>query len=268
MDTPRPMGETGWHAFRADEAPAGLTTPESITYEFGINDIFVPEEMQAVDEATVAAIVESITDIGLQPQGFLTVEWAMADGEKRAILVTGRQRLEAFRRLGWATVPATIFEGSAGEAERWRIVENFARKKLSILERAEAIARLQHLRAEVAQVGHASHAGVRALAKETGFGRGTVQRALRIAGLSDEANTEAIRLGLADNQSALHKARCAGGAREQIEILHGMAAKRREPGPPARDDQRRKANRELWQRKTDWTARITRFCGMFWAPIW
>lgn len=227
MREPRPMGNIGWHSIRADWPPHDppVKTPDAMIWEFDIDDIAVPEEMRAGDEATVADIMELIKDIGLQPSGIPTIQWATSDCAQRAILVVGRQRLEAFRRLGWKTVPAAVFEGSAAEAERWRICENLCRKELTILERADAIAKLKHLRAEVAQVGprKPDPGGVRALAEETGFGRGTVQRALRIAGLANEAKEEAMRLGLGDNQSSLFEAARKGGAKAQVELLQAAA---------------------------------------------
>lgn len=52
-------------------------------------------------------------------------------------------------------VPAVVFDGTAAEAELWRIGENLMRKELTDLERAEQIARrigLTEEQKETAQV--------------------------------------------------------------------------------------------------------------------
>jgi hypothetical protein len=48
-------------------------------------------------------------------------------------------------------VPAVVFDGTAAEAELWRIGENLMRKELTDLERAEQIARRISLTAEQKQ---------------------------------------------------------------------------------------------------------------------
>ena len=51
------------------------------------------------------------------------------------ILVTGFQRLEALKALGWEEVPCLIVRGKV-PAQRWQIVENFYRGELTKLQRA------------------------------------------------------------------------------------------------------------------------------------
>jgi ParB family transcriptional regulator, chromosome partitioning protein len=105
-DPPRPTGSLGYEG-------TDITTPRAMIIEIAIDDIDVPEKMRSIDEDTVQRIIESINEIGLQVQG----EWNPAGSPRRASLVAGRHRLEAFRLLGWSTVPAAIFDGSANEAE-------------------------------------------------------------------------------------------------------------------------------------------------------
>jgi hypothetical protein len=157
--------------------PCAYTSEARVT-TLGIDDIFVPSNLRAIDEETVTRIVESIQEIGLQAQGLVTIEWNPPGDKHRATLVAGRHRLKAFRRLGWAMIPAVVFDGSAAEAELWRIAENLHRKELTALERAEALRRWVELRKEKgAQVGQVSggrgrRGGISFVADELGVNRG------------------------------------------------------------------------------------------------
>ncbi len=254
----RPIGGLGWTAVRGDSPDGTTNTPEALILEIGIDEIVVPQGMRPTDEGTVSRIVESITEIGLQAQGIVTVEWAPVGSAQPAILVSGRHRLEAFRRLGWRTVPCAVFDGPADEAELWRISENLHRKELTALERADAIARWMRLRAEKdaqgAQVsgGRGHRGGISAAADELGIDRRAIQRGLQVAGLSDDAKTIATRLGLADNAWALRAAAHAGSPAAQIESLQAAAVKRdRQSSPELAARRRAKAN-QIWLRQSDW----------------
>jgi len=206
MTKPRSTGHLGYEGL-------ATTTPDAKIIEIAIDDIAVPAEMHQVDEDIVFRIVNSINEIGLQAQGVITVKWLPIGSACRATLVVGRHRLEAFRRLGWSMVPATIFDGNSADAELWRINENLARKELTALERAEQIDRAVRLidekrkGAQFAQpvVGGQQPVdkGISLAARELGIDRRAVQRGLQIAGLCDEAKTLAVDLGLADNQWTL-----------------------------------------------------------------
>lgn len=241
-----------------------LNSPEALIFDVDIEDILVPVEMRDVDDEAVDCLIESIGEIGLQPSGVVSVEWAPSDSIQRAILVTGRHRLEALRRLGWKRIPVAIFDGSPAEAEEWRLRENLCRRELTALQRSEHIARLLQLRAEkVAQVapvskgGRGHTGGIRALAIETGLDRRMVQRGLAIAGLSLEAKDEALRLGLADRQGALVEAARSGGTAEQLASLRNAARPPELPEPSpeqvARLQPRREENKQVWRSTMDWS---------------
>ena len=187
----------------------------------------------------------------------MTVEWNPPGDKYRATLVVGRHRLEAFRRLEWTMIPATIFGGSALEAEQWQIAENVCRRELTVLERAEQIARWVKLqgekRAQPAQVsgGRGHKGGLSAAADTLDVDRRTVRRGLQVAGLADEAKTVAVRLGLDDNQSALIKAAGAGGATEQIKSLQASARKP-VPRSPEQIAAQKAATNAAWRSQTDW----------------
>jgi len=185
---------------------------------------------------------------------------------RRAILVAGGHRLEAFRRLGWARIPCIIFDGTAAEAKLWRIAENLMRLELTALERADAIAAWVGERAHLAQVssgGQGHKGGISAAARELGVDRRMVQRGLRISGLANEAKTEAARLGLADDQSALLTAAHAGGATEQIASLQQAIEKRKVAWRRRERDNAR--NRELYEgchAVDEMTARTLQLAGV------
>jgi ParB-like chromosome segregation protein Spo0J len=204
-------------------------TPDVSVSELDFDDIFVPKDMRPVDAAAVDQLVDSINTLGLQGGGLIYVRWAPAASAQRAILVAGRHRFEAFRRLGWARIPCIIFDGTAVEAKLWRIAENLMRLELTALERADAIAAWAGERAHLAQVssgGKGHKGGISAAARELGVDRRMVQRGLRISGLATEAKTVAVRLDLAGDQSALLTAAHAGGASEQIASLHQTVERR------------------------------------------
>jgi ParB-like chromosome segregation protein Spo0J len=238
-------------------------TPEAQIIEIGIDDIHVPADMRAVDDVVVERLVESIEAIGLQAQGLLSVRWAPLGSAQRTILIAGRHRLEAFRRLGWSVVPAALFDGSEEEAELWRIAENLCRSELSALERADQIARWMSIRkekgAQVAQVsgGRGNRGGLSAAAVELGIGRHTIQRGLHVAGLAKEAKIAASRLGLDDNWSALTKAAEAGGPAAQVESLE-VTARRKEASERYPESEayaeRRAASKQKWRIQADWVS--------------
>jgi ParB-like chromosome segregation protein Spo0J len=223
-------------------------TPQAKIIEIAPDDIVIPDDMRPVDEETVAQLTDSIDQIGLQAQGIVTIKWNPIDSTKRATLITGRQRLEAFRRKGWEMIPAVVFDGTAAEAELWRIYENLARKELTSLERSERIARAVTLvdekrrSAQVAQSQHPNDKAISATSRALGIDRRRVQRSLRIAGLSDEAKTVATDLGLADNQRVLsNTAASAVTPEEQVDFLKQTAARLKLRPPRERSEQEKPA---------------------------
>src|SRR5690606_23136944 len=75
--------------------------------------------------------------------------------------------------------------------------------------------------------------GINAAAKELGMKRTTVQRAVKIASMSDEAKQAAEQAGLADNQAALERiARAEDQVGEVQRIREEREAKVAKPLPP------------------------------------
>lgn len=159
------------------------------------------------DDDTVVRLMDSIQRIGLQTP--ISVRWV---GDS-LMLVAGRHRLEAVRRLGWDMVDCIMLTGTDDEARMWEIAENLHRAELTVLERDEHIAEWVRLAgvckgAQVAPPGGAqpNDKGIKAASRELGIERTATQRATKVAGLSPEAKAAAKETGLDNNQSALLKA--------------------------------------------------------------
>ena len=99
-----------------------------------IASVRVGARKRPLDGAKVAALAASIAEMGLlQPIG------VRPDGT----LVYGYHRLEACKQLGWTEIPAVIVAGDDLHAELAEISENLIRHELTLLERAEHLARLK-----------------------------------------------------------------------------------------------------------------------------
>jgi ParB/RepB/Spo0J family partition protein len=170
---------------------------------FRADEIVVGERLRRVDAATVDALAESISKIGLQTP--LTVR----RHGKEVRLVTGAHRLAAVMKIGMRMTPCFVMDGDETDAKLWEIAENLHRAELSTLDRSEQIAEWVKLSAgkiflaQVAPKPGRPESGVRAASRELGIERTEVQRAVKIASISDEAKDAAAAAGLADNQSAL-----------------------------------------------------------------
>jgi N6-adenosine-specific RNA methylase IME4 len=90
----------------------------------------------AGDAAAVKRLAQSIAQVGLRHP--ITVRRAEGD---RYVLVAGRHRIEAYRKLGKEHIPAIISPLDDLEARLWEIDENLCRNELSPAERAVAISR-------------------------------------------------------------------------------------------------------------------------------
>ena len=90
-------------------------------------------------------------------------------------------------------VPAVVFDGTAAEAELWRIGENLMRKELTDLERTEQIARRIGLTEEQKQTAQVAppdanrchKRGIRQVARELGIERRTIQRSIPSRGAQE-----------------------------------------------------------------------------------
>ena len=162
------------------------------------------------DDDTVARLMDSIQRIGLQTP--ISVRWV---GDN-LMLVAGRHRLEAVRRLGWDMVDCTMLTGTDDEARMWEIAENLHRADLTVLEREEHRTEWIRLAGKnepdsdkppqvgaVSTGGRGNQGGVRAAGRELGISKGAADRAMKIANMDPEAKAAAKETGLDKNQAAL-----------------------------------------------------------------
>jgi hypothetical protein len=165
----------------------------------------VGPRLRPINEEAVVALAESMKCLGqLQPISVYTSE------EFAALLVTGAHRLEAAKRLGWKLIDVVYVGGDDIERELQEIAENLHRAELTALERSNQIARWAELMAaKGAQIappsgGHQpQEKGIKKLARDLGIERTDVQRAVKVASISEEAQQAARDAGLDDNRTAL-----------------------------------------------------------------
>jgi ParB-like chromosome segregation protein Spo0J len=205
------------------------------------DQIDVPDSARPVSDASVAALAESIERLGLQ------VPLTLVEREGRYLLIAGRQRLEALRRLGHDEALAHVVDFDDIEARLWAISENLHRTELSEIERAAQLTEYERQlaaradtavepptggakekRAQVAQVsgGRGKKGGDSQIARDLNLPRDEVRRRRAIDRLSDEAKAAAVEMGLDRNQSALLEAAKAKDPEAQTAALRGVAARR------------------------------------------
>jgi ParB family transcriptional regulator, chromosome partitioning protein len=107
----------------------------TVTHETGrqlaLEQIRVPENVRALDEAHIEALAGSIA-----LQGMLVPVVVRGDGDGFE-LVAGFHRIAAARSLGLAEVPVVVRDAETEDADR--AVENITRKQLNPYEEAKAV---------------------------------------------------------------------------------------------------------------------------------
>src|SRR5271166_4197797 len=151
--------------------------------EIPLDQIEIAANRRAIDPAAVERLSESIAAVGLQHR----VTVCKRNGAY--VLVAGRHRIEACRKLGIERIPASVVELAALEAELYEIDENLARNELSPAERTAAIVRRKTVYEELhpetrhgAIGGGHSKAGERAdrFTKVTAEATGRSERAVQL----------------------------------------------------------------------------------------
>lgn len=113
--------------------------PAAAWIEVPISSITVGRRLRAVDPATVANLMVSISESGWF--GSIIVRPVQGEeGDGGYGLVAGAHRLAAMKQLGRPVIAATIRPLSDDEAEQVEIDENLVRRGLTPLERAEMVA--------------------------------------------------------------------------------------------------------------------------------
>lgn len=204
-----------------------------------VSAIEVHGRLRQLHDDSVEALAGSMERIGLRTP--ISVRYyserpvGMVRGETddALVLMTGAHRLAAAKRLGWEKIECFVYyEGDEIDAQLWEIAENLHRAELTALERDEQVARWMDLNARrIVTTGDNSKPGPkgaeREAAKELGVGRMAVNRAVKVASLTDEAKEAARELGLDDNRSALLDAAKAETPGEQVARLHARAKPRK-----------------------------------------
>ena len=152
-------------------------------HQLPLTDIRVPDDHRALNEDAVAGLVKSFEDIGQQTP----ITYYDDDGEM--VLISGRHRLEAARRLELDTIDGIEMDVDPLTRELWGIDENLMRADLTDLERADHTARRAEIvkqRAEIVipqneeKVAHRPSKGqvdfVKETAAKTGKSKASVER--------------------------------------------------------------------------------------------
>lgn len=190
-----------------------------IQMPLAIDDIEVGVGHREINAAAVKRLADSIDQIGLRHP--ITVR---EKGDKY-LLVAGRHRMEACRKLGRDFVPATIVKMTNDEARLWEISENLHRADLSKLERDEQVAEWIKITERISvqsapkSVGR-PEGGISAAARDLGIEETDAKRSVKVASLSEEAKEAAREVGLDDNRSALLEAASKPTVAEQVAAIH------------------------------------------------
>jgi hypothetical protein len=175
-----------------------MSIPRSPTREivFVENVTIPPGRARGLDEAAVDRLAESMKKLGLR-----TPISVRMDGDD-LLLVAGRHRLEAARRLGWERIDAVHIEGDEADARLWEISENLHRAELSQIERDLHINEWRLLtvekgahRAPPCGGKHPNDRGHYKTAETLGVSRDAVSRAEKTASLPASLLEQAVAEG-------------------------------------------------------------------------
>lgn len=212
-----------------------------------VDDIEVLDGHRRPAPADVEKLAASISRIGLRTP--ITVRYvadrpSTSGTDDSIILVTGAHRLAAAKHLGWEKIECFVSDCDEIDAQLWEIAENLHRAELTVLERDEQVAKWIDLSAnrQTAQnepieskrndgKGHRHEGGINAASRELGIQRMDAQRAVKVAGLSEQAKQVAKEVGLDDNRSALIEAAKQPEPSAQVQKISEIAASKIKPKP-------------------------------------
>jgi ParB-like chromosome segregation protein Spo0J len=181
-----------------------------------LDNIILPDDSRPHAEAAVAAMADSIREIGIQTP--LSI-----DSQGR--LFAGKLRFLGAQQVGLPAIDCFVVDTAI--LLLWRIAENFHREELSVIERFAAL--VQWAEAKGAQLGQVSvggrgkQGGVAHASRILGVDRNTLRRAAAIAGIPPENKTAIRKAGLDDNQTALLSI-AATPADRQLEKIQSYSA--------------------------------------------
>jgi ParB-like chromosome segregation protein Spo0J len=207
------LGQTRGRADSDDRQTQLLALPSYKTRDIRIDKIKVVGERRALDPGAVRQLADSMDGVGLHTP----ISVRRKNDSTR--LVAGLHRLEAAKLLGWQTIPCFVIRGGKTIARLWEIAENLHRAELTALEHDKMVAewvrlteRYQRISGQKVQKrprgrpkGGISEAArqLPIKGKSEAARRKTVERAVRVANLTQEAIVAIKAAGLDDRRSAL-----------------------------------------------------------------
>lgn len=204
-----------------------------------LDGVQVPKRARPLDKGKVEVLAKSIKEIGL-----INPIQVYAENSETAVLVAGYHRLEAVKSLGWDEVDCVFISGDEIDRELIEIAENLHRCELTVQQHSEQVARWAVLtKAKLSQVatlskdgkgGRGKKGGIRTVGEDLGLTKDQVDRAQKIAGMTDAAKEAAKEEGLDDNQTALLAAAKKDPDDQEPEIRR-QAKKRKKPASPPPD---------------------------------
>lgn len=223
-----------------------LGTSVAKTMLCDLDDIFVGDRLRPLDENKVKELMDSITRVGLlHPISVRVVDQMEIDGESYnvvPILIEGLHRRAALQGLGIKTATCRVLDVDEVGAELIEIAENLHRNDLNKLQRDEQLARWIELTTERLRVSgklpetREGRPGIPLSVKQDlGIEETDAKRAVKVAGLSDEAKEAARETGLDNNRTALLEAAAFTEPAKQVSALRERhAAKEREKSADAK----------------------------------
>jgi len=199
-----------------------------MTDQLPIDSITVPgTRMRPLGD--VSALAESIAQNGL-----LNPITVARDGR----LISGLHRLEACKLLGWTDIPVNVTDLEGMRAELAEIDENFVRSDLTILQKADHLAR----RAEIVEnlgmraPSHRAKKGVTVtpftttadMASEMGMSKRTAQRLLQIAKINPRVKAVITDTWLANSTSNLLVVASKAYPVQMVTAMHLLAQAQKE----------------------------------------
>jgi len=200
-----------------------------------IDDIIVNDGRRELNSASVKRLAQSIEQVGLRHP--ITVK---RKGEKY-LLIAGRHRLEACKKIGREHIAASIVSMNNDEARLWEIAENLHRAELSNIERAESIEEWRQITERVSNrlTPHGgkqpSEAGYRKTAEALGISHETVRNSEKIAKIDPDAKRAATQAGTTSVRELVEVAKEPPS--QQAAKVHELAVKRASSHP--KDDHER-----------------------------
>jgi ParB/RepB/Spo0J family partition protein len=209
--------------------------------EINIDDIKVRARLRSLNRAKVEELIESIARQGFTDpiEVRIAAKWGNTY-EKEIVLVAGRHRLEAMKKMGATTIPSFVLPDDRRKAEMREISENLNHAPLTPLEEAEHIANWVELASEEDEIkGHnvpksrpgrpkgviAKAAGTLPVkAKTEPAAQKAVRRAIDIAEISPKAKEMAKKNGLDQKYTALLKIAAQKTAKAQLKKVRELVS--------------------------------------------